>query len=389
MKVAYFDCFNGAGGDMIVASLIDAGADADTLRRSLEMLGVGGYELVIGKVDKRGLAATRFDVKLAPESEQPHRHLKHIIEILDRSELPPAVRDSVGRIFRRLAEAEAKVHGTTVDEVHFHEVGAVDAIVDITGAVLALDLLGVERVVCSAIPVGSGTISCAHGTMPIPAPATAELLRGVPIAPTEETGELTTPTAAAVLTTLAATFGPMPAMSIESVGYGAGSRDGTGLPNVLRVMVGSMGEGDTDEIVVLETNLDDTTPEIVAYCMDRLFEAGALDVYTVPIQMKKSRPGVILAVLCEPGRAAALEQIVFAETPTLGVRRRIERRSTLGRRTEAVETPYGPIRMKIGFAHGNDVTAATEFEDCKAAAMKHGVALRVVIAAAETAWRSR
>lgn len=386
MNVAYFDCFSGAGGDMIVASLLDAGADADRLRSDLGALGVGGYSLSIKRVNKQGFAATRFLVELDKRTAQPHRHLKNVVEILDRSALASPVRQKAVRVFKRLAEAEARVHGTTVDKVHFHEVGAVDAMVDIVGAILALDLLGVERIICSPIPTGSGTVTCDHGVIPVPAPATAELLMGVPLAANEETGELITPTAAALLTTLAHEFGPLPPMVMRSIGYGAGTRDGQRLPNVLRVMLGETSENaESDSITVLEANLDDATPEMIGHCMERLFAEGALDVYTVPIQMKKSRPGVVLTVLCNHDKAAAMEAIVFAETPTFGVRRHTVTRAKMRRRYEAVTTPFGEIRMKVGEWAGA-VTASPEYEDCKAAALRQNVALRDVMAAANTAW---
>jgi len=389
MTTAYFDCFNGAAGDMIVASLIDAGADANVLRERLAALPVEGYALTVEKVSKQGFAATRFSVQLEPTAKQPHRHLKNIVAILDDADLPAAVIDCSKLIFTRLAQAEAKVHGTSVEKVHFHEVGAVDAIIDVTGAALALDMLGVSRVICSPVPVGSGTVKCDHGIMPVPAPATAELLTGVPIAETPELGELTTPTGAAILTTLAESFGPMPTMSLRTTGYGAGTRDGRTRPNVLRVLLGEPSEaGETDEVTVLETNLDDTTPEIVAFAMDRLLAAGALDVYTLPIQMKKGRSGLLLTVLCEPARANALESVVFAETPTFGVRRTTMRRSKLRRRHETVQTPFGPIRMKIGEREGA-ATVSPEFEDCRAAAETNGVPLRVVMTAAHKAWFAR
>ena len=391
MRVAYFDCFSGAGGDMIVASLLDAGADAAALREGLVGLGLGGYTLAIERVNKQGIAATRFHVALDAATHQPHRHLKHIVEIIDSAKLPDRVRDRAKRIFTRLAEAEARIHGATIEKVHFHEVGAVDAILDVVGAVFALELLGVERVACSPIPVGSGTISCSHGVMPVPAPATAELLKGVPIAACDETGELTTPTAAAVLTTLATEFGPMPAMKTASIGYGAGTRDGQKRPNVLRVLIGDAAPttgADVDQVMLLETNLDDATPQTIGYCVEQFFSAGALDVWTQPILMKKQRSGVLLSVLCSPGDAAKMERVMFVETPTFGVRRRLVERAILKRRQETVATPFGEIRMKIGEREG--VTTATpEFEDCRAAALEHGAALREVIAAADAAWRSR
>lgn len=389
MTTAYFDCFNGAAGDMTVASLIHAGADAESLRQQLAALPVKGYELTIEPITKQGFAATRFRVALDETAHQPHRHLKHIVEILDGSKLTPSVIDKAKRIFTRLAEAEAKVHGTSIEKVHFHEVGAVDAILDVTGAVIALESLGVDRIVVSPIPVGSGTVACDHGIMPVPAPATAELLRGVPIAPTEETGELTTPTGAAILTTLADAFGPMPDMRIERIGYGAGTRAGRTRPNVLRVMVGAAAAaGESDEVAVLETNLDDATPEVIAHAMDRLLAAGALDVYTLPIQMKKGRAGTMLCVLCDTARAGEFESLLFVETPTFGVRRTTMRRAKLSRRQETVDTEYGTIRIKVGTREGV-TTAAPEYEDCRAAAQAHHVALRTVMTAAQHAWQLR
>ncbi|MCH7995814.1 MAG: nickel pincer cofactor biosynthesis protein LarC, partial [Planctomycetes bacterium] len=278
MTVAYFDCFSGAAGDMIVASLIDAGADEQALREGLSSLAVAGYTLKIEKIRKQGFAATRFLVELDSTAPQPHRHLADVVEIIRSGNLPDRVRQNSIEVFERLAKAEAQVHGTSVDKVHFHEVGAVDAIVDVVGAMLALQTLGVERVVCSPIPVGSGTVKCAHGVMPIPAPATAELLQGVPLAETDETGELITPTGAAVLTTLADEFGPLPAMSVSAIGYGAGTRDGAAVPNLLRVFLGAASDSDdADSVTVLETNLDDASGEIVGYTIERALQMGALD----------------------------------------------------------------------------------------------------------------
>ncbi|MCH7705008.1 MAG: nickel pincer cofactor biosynthesis protein LarC [Planctomycetes bacterium] len=386
--MAYFDCFCGAAGDMIVGALIDAGADQGALTAAFDRFGLDGYRVSIDAVRKQGFAATRFNVVLDATAKQPHRHLHHVTDVLKGAHLSDRVRDQAIRIFTRLAEAEAAVHGTSVESVHFHEVGAVDAILDVTGAVLALESLGVDRVVCSPIPTGSGTVTCAHGVMPVPAPATAELLKDVPLAACDETGELTTPTGAAVLTTLADEFGPIPPMRIRTIGMGAGTRDGAHRPNVLRVLIGESvepgGAGNIDEITVLETNIDDATPEVIGHCIDRLFDAGALDVYALPIQMKKSRPGVLLTVLCRPETADALEQTVFYETSTFGIRRHTARRTTLPRHEEAIRTAYGTIRMKV--AEGT-ATASPEYEDCRSAALEHNVPLADVIAAATAAWR--
>lgn len=388
MPTAYFDCFNGAGGDMIVAALIDAGADADALRTGLESLGLGGYSLSIERVSRRGIAATRFDVRLNPETPQPHRRLADIHAILDASDLAPAARERAKRIFDRLGQAEAKVHGIPIEQVHFHEVGAVDAILDVVGAVLTLDLLGIRDFTCSPIPTGSGTVECAHGTLPVPAPATAELLQGVPLATSMTTGELTTPTAAAILTTLASGFGPRPPMTVRSVGHGAGSREGGPLPNLLRVFVGESAEQPaTDHVTILETTLDDASGQIVGHCMERLLESGALDVWVTPITMKKSRPGLVLTALCEPARAAELERLIFAETPTLGIRRRRCERVTMSRQVATVQTTFGPIRVKVG-RYDDLETASPEYDDCVAAAVAHGVALHSVMSAARHAWEA-
>ena len=386
MRIAYFDGFSGAGGDMIVSSLLDAGADATRLRSALDSIGLKGYALTIEPVVRQGLAATRFHVELDSRSKQPHRRLEHIVEMLNRSPLSDGVKEKAVRVFQRLAEAEAKVHGCTVEKVHFHEVGAVDAILDIAGAMLALESLDVERVICSPLPTGSGTIVCEHGVMPVPAPATAELLKGAPLADCDEPGELVTPTAAAVLTTLADTFGPIPAMTLETLGYGAGTREGKRRPNLLRVLIGQADDrSDTDEIAVLETNIDDASPQMVGHCFDRLLGAGALDVYTMPIQMKKSRSGLVLTVLCEERDTAAMERILFAETTTFGIRRHRVSRVKMRRSHLPVETPFGKIRVKVG--RRDDIeTASPEYEDCRKAAGKYGVSLREVMAAAQVAW---
>lgn len=385
MKIAYFDCFNGAAGDMIVGALIDAGADAEKLRTGLEGLGLTGYTLNVAATRKQGFAATRFEVKLDPHVAQPHRHLADILELLRRADLPLAVRDRAAEVFTRLGQAEAKVHGTGIEKVHFHEVGAVDALLDVVGAVLGLELLGIERVNCSPIPVGSGVLQCAHGTLPVPAPATAELLAGVPLARSDEEGELTTPTGAALLTTLADEFGPLPALRLSATGCGAGQRESKTRPNLLRVLIGETDSSDNvDEVTVLETNLDDTSPEIVGHCLEQLISQGALDAYAVPIHMKKSRTGVGLTVLCNPADAGKFEQLLFAETTTFGIRRHQVSRVKLQRRFVSVNTPYGVIRMKMGTRAGGE-KAAPEFEDCRSAALAYGVAVQQVMLAAQLA----
>ncbi|MCB9854636.1 MAG: nickel pincer cofactor biosynthesis protein LarC [Phycisphaerales bacterium] len=387
MRVLYFDCFSGAAGDMILGALIAAGADRNVLQTKIAGLPVDGFELKIEDIRKQGFAAIRLSVDWLPD--QTHRHLHHIRKIIDASSLSDGVKRTANQVFTRLAEAEARVHGTTIEKVHFHEVGAIDAIVDVVGTAIALELLNVDRVVCSPLPVGSGTVKCDHGIMPVPAPATAELLKGVPIAACDETGELLTPTGAAILTTIADAFGPMPEMRIESIGFGAGTREGKSRPNVLRALVGeaaaSLAVG-RDEVVVLETNLDDCTGEEIGRVIERLLELGALDAFCQAIVMKKGRPGVMLTAIAPPEREAICTRTMLRETTTFGVRRRVSLRATLERRIESVETAYGLIRVKLGLEEDRVIRVAPEYDDCDRAARTHGVALRDVMDAARKAW---
>jgi len=306
--------------------------------------------------------------------------------------LPEGAKRRARAIFERLAAAEAAVHGVPVEQVHFHEVGAVDAIVDVVGASLALELLKIDEVHCSPVVVGSGTVTCAHGVLPIPAPATAELLKGVPILAGDEAAEMTTPTGAAVLTTVARSFGPLPELAVEAIGYGAGTREGLHRPNVLRVLIGTGKSGspaavdvERDQVTVLETQIDDSTGQVVGHCMERLLEAGALDVFAVPIHMKKSRPGLLLTVLCTPDQETEMERLLFAETSTLGVRRQCVSRIKLRRHHAAVDTPFGSLGVKVAEGFGTR-RASPELEDCRRAAEKHGVPLRIVLEAAQSAW---
>jgi len=392
MKLAYFDCFAGAAGDMIVGAVLDAGLEIDRLRAELAKLKLPGCSVSAEKVRRAGLAGTKFTVAVEP-ADQPNRNLADVVAIIEAADLPPRAAERAKAIFARLAEAEARVHGTSPEHVHFHEVGAVDSIVDVVAAAVGIELLGIDKVICSPIPVGSGTVTTAHGVLPVPAPATAELLKGFPTAEPEApplSGELTTPTAAAVLTTLAERFGPMPAMEIEAVGYGAGSRDPGDMPNLLRVLIGAeSGAGAADTAVELSANLDDCTGEVLAATVEKLLAAGCVDAWCTPIYMKKSRPAWMLSVLCPPGEVQRAEQIIFAETTTLGIRRRVCGRSRLGRRHVTVETRYGAIRVKVGSLGGREMTASPEFSDCQAAAEAHGAAVKEVIAAAVQAYRQR
>jgi len=392
MRIAYFDCFSGVSGDMTLGALLACGADETELRERLGALNVPGYELHIRRVTRQGITATDVDVHLI-EAEQGHgRHLSDIAAILDSSALPPGVRQKALAIFTRLADAEAKIHGTTREQIHFHEVGAVDAIVDIVGSCLLLDMLGVERVVTSSIPCGHGTIKCQHGIMPVPAPATMELLQGFPVHSVDIKGELVTPTGAALLTTLSdpTTAGKMPAMRVLTSGFGAGKKQfKPDMPNLLRVILGeteeaAIGEDKTPQTVaVLETNLDDQNPEGFDLLMERAFAAGALDVFFTPIQMKKNRPATLLTILCPPDKADALAALLFRETGTFGIRAREQRRYTLDRSWRTVTTEFGDIRLKAGTWLGEEVTVAPEYEDCKRAALAHDVPLRRVYEAAQ------
>jgi uncharacterized protein (TIGR00299 family) protein len=396
MKVAYFDAFSGAAGDMIVAALLDAGGDAAALEAALATLHVGHYRLEVRREVRHGITASRFIVHLEHGHDHHHRTWADIRGIIDGATLPGRAAERAKAVFARLAEAEAAVHGTTPDAVHFHEVGAVDSIVDIVGAAAALELMGTEEVYCSAIPVGSGTVKSAHGLLPVPAPATAALLKGVPIRPSpgeasgEELGELTTPTGAALLTTLARRFGAMPPMTPTAVGYGAGTRQGKHAPNVLRVVIGELVGGDaaeTDGVWVIETNLDDTTAEVVADAAARLMAAGALDVTAVAATMKKGRSGIVLTCLAHDAERAACERILFEHTGTFGVRRHWCERSMLARRHETVPTRFGPVRVKIGSLGDRVVRVAPEFEDCRRAAEAAGVSVQSVMQEAVRCYR--
>jgi uncharacterized protein (TIGR00299 family) protein len=387
MSIAYFDCFSGASGDMILGALVSAGLSADLLRTELAKLPIDGYRLAIDPVRKQSFAATQ--VRVEADQPQTHRHLHHIKAIIEKADkLPATVRHGAMRVFTRLAEAEAKVHGTSIEKVHFHEVGAVDAIVDVVGAMIGVHHLGLDHIVCSPIPTGHGSVQCEHGLLPVPAPATAELLVGVPIAACDEPGELTTPTGAAILTGIAQSYGPPPAMTLSRIGLGAGTRDGKTRPNFLRLLIGeSASSAEHDEVVVLEANLDDVTGEQIGSASEALFAAGALDVFTIPAQMKKNRPGLLLTVLAEPHAAFACEEAIFTHTTTFGVRRHACTRRKLARSIETVQTRFGPIRIKVGRRQGRVLIASPEYEDCQRVAASAKLPLREVMFEAQAAWR--
>ena len=385
MKTLYFDCFAGASGDMILGAMVAAGVDQNALREQLSLLKVEGFKIDFETTDRSGLSATYARVETIHEHE--HRHLSDIRRIIENSGVTEAAKELSLRIFTRLAEAEARVHNEPVEKVHFHEVGALDAIVDVVGAAICFDLLKIDRFVSSPLQVGSGMIEMAHGKFPVPPPAVTELLRGVPFYSGDIKGELLTPTGAAIITTVCQEYGPIPRIKTDRTGYGAGTRQYANFPNVLRVLIGEteVHEAASDRLWMIETNLDDASPQIVGHVMDRVFELGALDCYFTPVQMKKNRPGVLLSVLCGPGEKEAVMKLLFTETTTLGVRSYEVERRALRRSVVQVETQYGPIDVKVGHLNGRVVNEMPEFEQCRKAAIRANVPLKVVEEAARIA----
>ena len=443
MRIAYIDCFSGMSGDMFLGALIDAGVSPEVLENAVAALDVGA-RLEITKVNRSGITATKVDVLVNGQKEIPsemvaasghehshahehHEHdehhahthveahahsdthsqpssragasaphvhgrsLKEIKAIIGKAQLSEHAKQTAIRIFEALGAAESKIHNMDIGSVHFHEVGAVDAMVDIVGAAVGAEALGVGEFVCSPLNVGGGTVKCAHGVFPVPAPATVELLAGAPVYSSGMQVELLTPTGAAIVKTLATRFGAFPEMKIEKSGYGAGTRDFPGNPNVVRLVVGESAASLTaktaqDTVSVVEANLDDLNPQVFGYVMDRLLSEGALDVFGMPVQMKKNRPGTLLTVLCKPEDAAKLTQIIFAETTTLGVRRREEQRQTLARRWVSVPTPWGDVRMKVASLNGTITNYAPEYEDCRRIASERHLPLKTVMQEATTAY---
>ncbi|NLF08412.1 MAG: nickel pincer cofactor biosynthesis protein LarC [Pirellulaceae bacterium] len=389
-KIAYLDCGSGISGDMTLAALIDIGVGLDNLNQALGSLNIPGLALRAVEVKRRGFRAIRATVEAEPEHE--HRSLRQIRALIDGSRLSERQKNLALRIFNLLGKAESRVHGIPLEQVHFHEVGAFDSIADVVGSAVGWDLLGVDRVAASPVPTGRGTIRIAHGECTIPAPATAELLHGVPLVKSPIEYELTTPTGAAILVALAESFGPMPAMKIKRIGYGAGKRDFPQRPNILRLLVGEAVEDAppaAEDVCIIETNLDDERGEIVAHCIARLWQTGALDVYTTPIGMKKDRPAVKLSVVCRPGDAALIEDVLFAETTTLGIRRISAARTVLRREPCTVETPWGPVAGVIGWRGDGSPRFSPEYEACRRAAMENDVPLRDVYEAAAKAFAER
>ena len=390
MKTLYFDCFAGASGDMILGAMVAAGVEPDYLRAQLSLLSVSGFDIHFEKVNRSGLSATYARVETAHEHK--HRHLSDIKQIIEASALSASVKNRAVQIFMRLAEAEARVHNEPVEHVHFHEVGALDAIVDVVGAAICFDALQIERFICSPLHVGSGFVKMAHGQFPVPPPAVTELLKGVPFYATDIKGELLTPTGAAIITTVCSEYGPIPRMTTERNGYGAGTREYQDFPNVLRVLVGQTEDSAPrdERLCMIETNLDDASPQIIGHVMDRVLELGALDCFFTPVQMKKNRPGVLLSVLCGPGEKETVLKLLFTETTTLGVRSYEVMRRALERSVVRVETPYGPIDVKVAHLDGRVVNEMPEFEQCRQAAANANVPLKVVEEAArKELWKQR
>ncbi len=435
MKIAYLDCFSGISGDMFLGALVEAGVSPRLLEETVTALEVGA-RLEIRRVERSGIAATKVDVWAGDEKDlpreeywqqqedadkvarapsrghshdhehephhaqpgaavphkddHPHRGLKEIREIIAKAKIGETAKDRAVAIFEALADAEAKVHNSTREAIHFHEVGAVDAIVDIVCAAVGSEALGVDEWVCSPLNLGGGTVQCAHGEFPVPAPAVAELLKDAPVFSSGIQAELVTPTGAAIVKVLADRFSPIPGMKIEKIGYGAGSRDFKGHANVVRILLGRSGveeqqadltslEAPRETVAVLEANLDDLNPQVFGYVLDRLLAAGALDVFGTPVQMKKNRPGTLLTVLCRPEDASKLTRLVFTETTTLGVRLREERRAVLLRRSVAVQTKWGEVRLKVANLNGTVANYAPEYEDCRRIAEAHNVPLKQVM----------
>jgi uncharacterized protein (TIGR00299 family) protein len=387
MRTLYFDCFAGASGDMILGALVGVGVEPRQLIEQLSLLNVSGYEVSFETVDRSGISATHARVQVG--HEHAHRHLSDILKIIYESRLSDGVKDLAARIFKRLAEAESKIHNVPVEQIHFHEVGALDAIIDVVGACVGFELLGVERFACSELHVGSGMVEMAHGRFPVPPPAVAELLKNAPVYATDIKGELVTPTGAAIITTVSEEFGHLPKMRIERTGYGAGTREYQNFPNALRLILGDdeAPRGFNNErLIVVETNVDDMSPQIYGHVMEQAFERGALDCYFTPTQMKKNRPGVQVSILCRPQELDAMCELLLTETTTLGVRYYEVGRRFLEREVLKVETDFGLIDVKVARMNGRVVKAMPEYEQCRAAALRAGVALHLVEEAARAAF---
>lgn len=374
MEVAYFDCFSGISGDMVMGSLIDAGLDFKKVQKELALLNLKEYSLRVKRVQRGSLTGTKFDVIIHKNAKS--RDYNEVIKLIKNSGLDKKIKEKSLKIFQRLAVSEAKLHNMPVEKVHFHELSSIDTIVDIVGSVIALDVLGIEKIYSSSLPLGQGMVKTMHGIFPIPAPATADLLRDVPVRPGYGTSELVTPTGAAIISEMTDGFGRCPDLKIKNIGYGAGGRDFPDRPNLLRVIIGESAEGGEEDIItVIETNIDDMNPQILGYVMEKLFSKGALDVFFTPIYAKKNRPGILLTVLSETSKADSLIKIIFEETTSMGVRMSDTRRKKLKREIKEVKTKYGKIRVKCGYLNGKIIKAQPEYEDCKKIAREKNIPL--------------
>ena len=389
MQIAYFDCFSGISGDMTLAALIDVGADLSPIQSAIDSMALGDVRISIVNTARKGFRGKLLSIEHPPE--HAHRYLRDILALLRNARISSGARDLAMRLFERIARAEAKVHGTTVDRVQFHEVGAIDSIVDILGVAVAWDMLKIERAYASPVPTGAGQVRIAHGLVSIPAPATAELLVGVPIAPTQIPIEMTTPTGAAIVTELAMEFGPIPPMQVGRIGYGAGRKDMPDRPNLLRVLLGhaltSAMQRD-DSVLVMESNLDDVTGEQIGFAIERLWTAGALEVFTVPIQMKKNRPGTLLTVIARVNQRQAMESILFQHTGTLGIRYRKQSRTVLPRATVDVQTPWGTVSGKVSELPSGAINFSAEYDECSKIASSFGLRLLDVFDKVESCYRN-
>jgi uncharacterized protein (TIGR00299 family) protein len=383
--IAYFDCFSGISGDMVLGALLDAGADLGEIETELRKLKLEGWSLSAQKVERRALYGTR--VRVETQEQHHHRGLSQIVRMIDEAGLAPRAAERAKGIFKRLAEAEGHVHQIPMEKVQFHEVGAVDSIIDIVGAAIGFELLDIDEFACSAFDVGGGQVKTAHGLLPVPAPATAELLRGAPTYSSGIERELVTPTGAAIATTLSTRYAKMPSMTLRFIGYGAGAADNPEKPNVLRLLIGENAVGQAGAywgvpVTVIETNVDDMNPQVYGYFVERALCAGALDVFSTAAQMKKNRPGLLITLLCEPANVERLIDVMFRETTTIGVRTYEVRRKTLDRELVLVDTPFGQVGMKISHWNGSILNATPEYEDCQRIAAQRGIPLKQVIAAA-------
>ena len=383
--IAYFDCFSGISGDMVLGALVDAGAPLPAIEAELRKLGLENWSISAEKVQRGPLFATH--VKIDSLEDHHHRGLPIILERIADAALAPRAADRARQIFTRLAEAEAKVHQVPLDQVHFHEVGAVDSILDIVGAAIGFELIGIDEFACSVLDVGGGQAKTAHGILPVPAPATAELLRGAPVYASGIPRELVTPTGAAIATALSRRYAEIPEMNLRAIGYGAGSADLNEKPNVLRLLIGDQAVSEPGAhwdapVTVIETNLDDMSPQIYGYFAEKALSAGALDVFSTPVQMKKNRPGLLVTLLSEPANVSRLIDLIFRETTTLGIRTHEVRRKTLDRELVPVSTPYGDVRVKISRMNGTVLNASPEYDDCRRIAAEKNIPLKQVIAAA-------